>query len=54
MAVTRCKTRGAYLALVDREPNEVNTLVCSTLIKLTTFFRTPAVWSALDKERLKR
>ncbi|WP_224248623.1 CheR family methyltransferase [Hyalangium gracile] len=49
MAATRCKTRGAYLALLDRDPNEVNTLVSSMLIKLTTFFRDTEVWASLEK-----
>jgi two-component system CheB/CheR fusion protein len=49
MAATRCKSRTAYLALLDRDPAEVNTLVSSMLIKLTTFFRDPEVWTALEK-----
>ncbi len=49
MATTHCRTRSAYLALLDRDPDEVNTLVSSMLIKLTTFFRDPEVWAALDK-----
>jgi len=46
---TRSRTRAAYLALLDREPGEVNTLVSSMLIKLTTFFRDAEVWGTLDK-----
>ncbi|ADO75317.1 CheR family methyltransferase [Stigmatella aurantiaca] len=49
MAATRCQTRTAYLALLDRDANEVNTLVSSMLIKLTTFFRDPEVWTSLEK-----
>ena len=49
MVATRCKTRASYLALLDRDPAEVNTLVSSMLIKLTTFFRDPEVWAAVDK-----
>ncbi len=49
MGVTRCKTRAAYLALLDRDPNEVTTLLSSMLIKLTAFFRDPEVWTVLDK-----
>jgi two-component system CheB/CheR fusion protein len=49
MNATRCRTREAYLALLDRDPAEVNLLVSSMLIKLTTFFRDPEVWAALDK-----
>ncbi|MDY7225845.1 CheR family methyltransferase [Hyalangium rubrum] len=49
MNATRCRTRGAYLALLEREPNEINTLVSSMLIKLTTFFRDPEVWVSLEK-----
>jgi two-component system, chemotaxis family, CheB/CheR fusion protein len=49
MNATRCRTRSAYLALLERDSNEVNTLVSSMLIKLTTFFRDPEVWEALEK-----
>ena len=49
MTATGCRTRGAYLALLERDPDEVSTLVSSMLIKLTTFFRDPEVWGALDK-----
>ncbi|SEM48541.1 two-component system, chemotaxis family, CheB/CheR fusion protein [Stigmatella aurantiaca] len=49
MAATRCRTRSAYLALLERDTNEVNTLVSSMLIKLTTFFRDPEVWTSLRK-----
>ncbi|MFP2932820.1 CheR family methyltransferase, partial [Pyxidicoccus sp. 3LG] len=49
MAATRCRTRGAYLALLEREPQEVTTLVSSMLIKLTTFFRDREVWVGLDR-----
>ena len=49
MAATRCRTRTAYLALLEREPHEVTTLVSSMLIKLTTFFRDREVWMGLDR-----
>ncbi|MDC0710921.1 PAS domain-containing protein [Stigmatella sp. ncwal1] len=49
MAATHCRTRTAYLALLERDANEVNTLVSSMLIKLTTFFRDPEVWTSLEK-----
>ncbi|WP_164008895.1 CheR family methyltransferase [Pyxidicoccus trucidator] len=49
MTATRCRTRAAYLALLEREPQEVNTLVSSMLIKLTTFFRDREVWMGLDR-----
>ncbi|WP_395820180.1 CheR family methyltransferase [Archangium minus] len=49
MAATRCRTRAAYLALLERDPTEVNTLVSSMLIKLTTFFRDIEVWQALER-----
>jgi two-component system CheB/CheR fusion protein len=48
MSATRCRTRAAYLALLDKEPNELNTLVSSMLIKLTTFFRDQEVWQGLE------
>ena len=49
MTATRCRTLGAYLALLEREPQELNTLVSSMLIKLTTFFRDREVWMGLDR-----
>ncbi|EPX56484.1 Chemotaxis protein methyltransferase CheR [Cystobacter fuscus DSM 2262] len=49
VAATGCRNRAAYLALLERDPDEVNTLVSSMLIKLTTFFRDKEVWGALDK-----
>jgi two-component system CheB/CheR fusion protein len=49
MSATRCRTRGAYLALLDRDPTEVTTLVSSMLIKLTTFFRDAEVWVGLQR-----
>jgi two-component system CheB/CheR fusion protein len=49
MAATRCRTRAQYLALLEREPGEVNTLISSMLIKLTTFFRDREVWTSLDE-----
>jgi two-component system CheB/CheR fusion protein len=48
MAATGCRNRHAYLALLERDPNEVSTLVSSMLIKLTTFFRDREVWTSLD------
>ncbi|MBZ4375329.1 PAS domain-containing protein [Corallococcus interemptor] len=49
MQATRCRSRAAYLALLERDPTEVSTLVSSMLIKLTTFFRDPDVWQALEQ-----
>ena len=49
MAATRCRTRAAYLALLDKDPLEVSTLVSSMLIKLTTFFRDEDVWLGLER-----
>ncbi|RKG90836.1 CheR family methyltransferase [Corallococcus terminator] len=49
MQATRCRTRAAYLALLEREPAEVSTLVSSMLIKLTTFFRDREVWQTLEE-----
>jgi two-component system, chemotaxis family, CheB/CheR fusion protein len=49
MAATNCRNRAAYLALLERDHNEVSTLVSSMLIKLTTFFRDPEVWVELEK-----
>ena len=49
MQATRCRTRSAYLALLERDPVEVTTLVSSMLIKLTSFFRDHEVWQALEQ-----
>jgi two-component system, chemotaxis family, CheB/CheR fusion protein len=49
MQATRCRTRTAYLALLERDPTEVSTLVSSMLIKLTTFFRDREVWQTLEQ-----
>ena len=49
MAATNCRSRAAYLALLERDANEVSILVSSMLIKLTTFFRDPEVWVELEK-----
>ncbi|WP_434386407.1 CheR family methyltransferase [Melittangium boletus] len=49
IVATGCANRAAYLALLDRDANEVNILVSSMLIKLTTFFRDPEVWVELEK-----
>ncbi|MFB1484067.1 CheR family methyltransferase [Corallococcus sp. RDP092CA] len=49
MQATRCRSRTAYLALLERDPAEVSTLVSSMLIKLTCFFRDREVWQALEQ-----
>ncbi|AFE08315.1 CheR methyltransferase SAM-binding domain-containing protein [Corallococcus coralloides DSM 2259] len=49
MQATRCRSRTAYLALLERDPTEVSTLVSSMLIKLTSFFRDKEVWQALEQ-----
>ncbi|NOK39605.1 PAS domain-containing protein, partial [Corallococcus exercitus] len=49
MQATRCRTRSAYLALLERDPVEVTTLVSSMLIKLTSFFRDREVWQTLEQ-----
>ncbi|RYZ36835.1 MAG: PAS domain S-box protein [Myxococcaceae bacterium] len=49
MQATRCRTRTAYLALLEQDPAEVSTLVSSMLIKLTTFFRDREVWQTLEE-----
>ncbi|MHA7627749.1 CheR family methyltransferase [Corallococcus sp. M7] len=49
MQATRCRSRAAYLSLLERDPTEVSTLVSSMLIKLTTFFRDREVWQALEQ-----
>ncbi|HYO55882.1 CheR family methyltransferase, partial [Archangium sp.] len=48
MAATGCRTRADYLALLDSDPGEVNVLISSMLIKLTTFFRDKEVWTTLE------
>ncbi|WAS87605.1 CheR family methyltransferase [Corallococcus sp. NCRR] len=49
MQATRCRSRAAYLTLLERDPVEVSTLVSSMLIKLTCFFRDKEVWQALEQ-----
>ncbi|CAM3731622.1 PAS domain-containing protein [Corallococcus sp. ZKHCc1 1396] len=49
MQATRCRSRSAYLALLERDPAEVTTLVSSMLIKLTCFFRDREVWQTLEQ-----
>ncbi|NMO16224.1 PAS domain-containing protein [Pyxidicoccus fallax] len=48
MAATCCRTRAAYLAPLERDPNEVTTRISSMLIKLTLLFRDKEVWPGLE------
>lgn len=52
MAERRCRTVKQYLELVDRSPEELDALVSSMLIKVTSFFRDPDAWQALAKKAL--
>jgi two-component system CheB/CheR fusion protein len=47
MAERRCRSVGDYLTLLDREPGEVDALIASMLIKMTSFFRDSETWDAL-------
>src|SRR5919109_3202604 len=42
------RTAKEYAALLDRDPNEVDALISSMLIKVTSFFRDPEIWEELS------
>jgi two-component system, chemotaxis family, CheB/CheR fusion protein len=41
-----------YAALLERDPNEVDALISSMLIKVTSFFRDPEIWEELSTRTL--
>ncbi len=47
MIVHRCETIAAYLAVLQREPKEIQELYQDILISVTGFFRDPAAFEAL-------
>jgi two-component system CheB/CheR fusion protein len=49
MVVAKAETPGSYLALLQRDPREANALFEDLLIKVTEFFRDPAVFEALKR-----
>ncbi len=52
MAERRCRSVRQYLALLARAPDELDALISSMLIKVTSFFRDPDAWQALAKKAL--
>jgi two-component system CheB/CheR fusion protein len=46
------KSTKDYAALLDRDPNEVDSLISSMLIKVTSFFRDPEAWEELSTRSL--
>ncbi len=50
MADRRCRSYGDYLALLDRDPQEVDRVVSAMLIKVTSFFRDPEMWRELERK----
>jgi two-component system CheB/CheR fusion protein len=49
-----CRNRADYLDLLEREPAELDALVSSLLIKVTSFFRDSEAWEALSSGVLPR
>jgi two-component system CheB/CheR fusion protein len=49
MSDRKCHNYKDYLALLDREPAEYDTLVSAMLIKVTRFFRDEDVWKYLEQ-----
>jgi two-component system CheB/CheR fusion protein len=52
MAERRCRTIGEYQALLERQPAEFDALIAAMLIKVTSFFRDPEVWSEIGQRVL--
>ena len=48
MGDRKCRTHGDYLNLLSRDPTEIDALVSSLLIKVTSFFRDAEAWEALS------
>src|SRR5579883_1804409 len=46
------KTGREYMALLEREPDEFQSLISSMLIKVTAFFRDPEMWERLRESVL--
>src|SRR5947209_15332378 len=52
MEERKCPTAAEYLALLDRDPTEYGSLIRSMLVKVTSFFRDPEMWSELSRKVL--
>ncbi|HEY2027839.1 MAG TPA: CheR family methyltransferase [Myxococcales bacterium] len=52
MAERRCKSVAEYRAVLEREPAEFDALISAMLIKVTSFFREPAMWEELENTTL--
>src|SRR5437763_3645159 len=50
MADRRCRSAVEYLALIEREPAELQALLASMLIKVTGFFRDQETWDLLSRK----
>ncbi len=48
MADRKCRTHADYMSLLSRDPREIDALVSSLLIKVTSFFRDAEAWEALS------
>jgi two-component system CheB/CheR fusion protein len=52
MAERKCSTLQSYLSLLEKEPDEINTLVAMMLIKVSSFFRDREPWDVLRSKIL--
>lgn len=53
-AARHCNSMSDYLAVLEREPAEVDELIESMLIKVTGFFRDPEMWDVLSRKVIPR
>ena len=54
MALHGLPSLDAYIAYLQKDPDEVRALGADFLIKVTEFFREPAAWHALEQQILPR
>jgi two-component system CheB/CheR fusion protein len=52
IAARDCKSAADYRAILESDPSEFDALISAMLIKVTSFFRDPAMWSELGKRVL--
>jgi two-component system CheB/CheR fusion protein len=52
MADRRCRTIADYQALLERQPAEFDALIAAMLIKVTSFFRDPDLWTEIGQRVL--
>src|SRR5450432_1126206 len=52
MADRRCRTIADYQALLERQPAEFDALIGAMLIKVTSFFRDPDLWTEIGQRVL--